>query len=141
MQACARYLVSSRFTSSEKMGLHVNSAGGLLAGVMANTRPDLFAAMILKVTVPITGYLRKTLTAIFSRKVFLVFSGGGGTGVGYSRGLDGLDRDSYSGPGMIVESVRFTSNPRDVVTVAPPALRTLWIGIEMRSRALRPHFG
>ena len=31
------------------MGMHVNSAGGLLGGVMANTRPGLFSAMVMKV--------------------------------------------------------------------------------------------
>ncbi|CAM9870072.1 unnamed protein product, partial [Sphacelaria rigidula] len=47
-EACARYLVTSGFTTSARMGLHVSSAGGLLAGVMANTQSDLFAAMVLK---------------------------------------------------------------------------------------------
>lgn len=48
MQACAEHLVSSKYTTPSNMGLHVSSAGGLLAGVMANTRPDLFSAMVMK---------------------------------------------------------------------------------------------
>lgn len=49
MQACAEYLVSEGFTSPSSMGAHVNSAGGLLGGVMANVRPGLFSAMVMKV--------------------------------------------------------------------------------------------
>lgn len=50
-QACAEHLVSEGFTSPSSMGAHVNSAGGLLAGVMANVRPGLFSAMVMKVCV------------------------------------------------------------------------------------------
>lgn len=48
-QACAEHLVSAGFTQPSRMGVHVSSAGGLLGGVMANTRPDLFSAMVMKV--------------------------------------------------------------------------------------------
>ncbi len=41
--------MSEGFTSPSGMGAHVNSAGGLLAGVMANFRPGLFSAMVMKV--------------------------------------------------------------------------------------------
>lgn len=58
-QACAEYLISEGFTRPRGMGVHVNSAGGLLGGVMANTRPDLFAAMVMKVRCSIlTGVLK-----------------------------------------------------------------------------------
>lgn len=48
-QACAEHLVSGGFTTPSLMGAQVNSAGGLLAGVMANQRPGLFSAMVMKV--------------------------------------------------------------------------------------------
>ena len=38
------------------MGVHVNSAGGLLGGVMANTRPGLFSAMVMKVCCVVVWY-------------------------------------------------------------------------------------
>lgn len=56
LQACAEQLVSAGFTTPSRMGANVNSAGGLLAGVMANTRPELFAAMVMKVrSTPVGG--------------------------------------------------------------------------------------
>ncbi|CAM9653445.1 unnamed protein product [Choristocarpus tenellus] len=36
------------YTKPARMAIHASSAGGLVAGVMANTRPDLFAAMVMK---------------------------------------------------------------------------------------------
>ncbi|CAN0209962.1 unnamed protein product, partial [Hapterophycus canaliculatus] len=47
-EACAKHLVSEGFTTPSAMGARVNSAGGLLAGVMANQRPGLFSAMVMK---------------------------------------------------------------------------------------------
>ncbi|CAM9772197.1 unnamed protein product, partial [Discosporangium mesarthrocarpum] len=46
--ACAELLVSDGYTNPSRMAVHASSAGGLVAGVMANTRPDLFAAMVMK---------------------------------------------------------------------------------------------
>ncbi|CAM9946155.1 unnamed protein product [Ectocarpus sp. 12 AP-2014] len=54
-EACAEHLVSGGFTSPSLMGARVNSAGGLLAGVMANQRPGLFSAMVMKA--PFLGVL------------------------------------------------------------------------------------
>ncbi|CAM9320550.1 unnamed protein product [Ectocarpus sp. 6 AP-2014] len=54
-EACAEHLVSGGFTSPSLMGAQVNSAGGLLAGVMANQRPGLFSAMVMKA--PFLGVL------------------------------------------------------------------------------------
>lgn len=58
-QACAEHLVSGGFTSPSLMGAQVNSAGGLLAGVMANQRPGLFSAMVMKVCLGGGGGVRK----------------------------------------------------------------------------------
>ncbi|CAN0008226.1 unnamed protein product [Ectocarpus fasciculatus] len=54
-EACAEHLVSGGFTSPSLMGARVNSAGGLLAGVMVNQRPGLFSAMVMKA--PFLGVL------------------------------------------------------------------------------------
>jgi oligopeptidase B len=36
--ACAEHLCTQRYTASHLLTAHVNSAGGLIGGVMANTR-------------------------------------------------------------------------------------------------------
>ncbi|MGE5498006.1 MAG: prolyl oligopeptidase family serine peptidase, partial [Syntrophothermus sp.] len=45
--SCAEFLISSKYTSREKLAIHGRSAGGLLIGSVINMRPDLF-----KVAVP-----------------------------------------------------------------------------------------
>ncbi len=42
---CAEFLVKERWTSKERLVIHGGSAGGLLMGVVANERPDLFRAV------------------------------------------------------------------------------------------------
>jgi len=48
--ACARWCLAQGISSSPRMALEVHSAGGLIAGYIANNHPDLFAAMILRVS-------------------------------------------------------------------------------------------
>lgn len=45
--ACAEWLIRRGYTSNESLGAMASSAGGLLLGVAANERPDLFRAMVL----------------------------------------------------------------------------------------------
>ncbi len=47
--AAADYLVSQKYTSKDRLVISGTSAGGLLTGAVANMRPDLFKAVILKV--------------------------------------------------------------------------------------------
>jgi oligopeptidase B len=42
---CAEFLVASKWTSKERLAIQGGSAGGLLMGVVANLRPDLFRAV------------------------------------------------------------------------------------------------
>ena len=44
--ACADHLVASKYTSASKLAVSGRSAGGLLMGVIANLRPDLFSVVI-----------------------------------------------------------------------------------------------
>lgn len=46
---CAAHLVHSRYTSPARLVAHGGSAGGLLMGVVANQRPDLFRAIVADV--------------------------------------------------------------------------------------------
>ena len=46
---CAEFLVKGKYTSSGRLCASGGSAGGLLMGVIANERPDLFAAIIADV--------------------------------------------------------------------------------------------
>lgn len=46
---CGEYLVSEKYTSSEKMFALGGSAGGLLVGAVVNYRPDLFKGVIAAV--------------------------------------------------------------------------------------------
>ena len=47
--ACAEYLISERFTNSEKLFAMGRSAGGLLMGAVSNLRPDLFKGLVAEV--------------------------------------------------------------------------------------------
>jgi oligopeptidase B len=45
----AEYLVSNRYTSSDRLVIQGGSAGGLLMGAVTNMRPDLFKAVVAQV--------------------------------------------------------------------------------------------
>ena len=47
--ACAEFLISDRFTNSEKLFAMGRSAGGLLIGAVSNLRPDLFKGVVAEV--------------------------------------------------------------------------------------------
>ncbi len=47
--ACAEHLISTRYTSSDRLAIMGGSAGGLLMGAVLNLRPELFHAAIAKV--------------------------------------------------------------------------------------------
>ena len=47
--ACAEHLISTRYTSSDRLAIMGGSAGGLLMGAVLNMRPELFHAAIAKV--------------------------------------------------------------------------------------------
>jgi oligopeptidase B len=47
--SCAQHLVSSGYTTPEKMATSGGSAGGLLMGAVLNLRPDLFKCAVVKV--------------------------------------------------------------------------------------------
>ncbi len=47
--ACAEYLIKEQYTNSDKLFAAGGSAGGLLMGVIANTRPDLYKGIIAAV--------------------------------------------------------------------------------------------
>jgi prolyl oligopeptidase len=40
--ACSEYLINNDYTHSKKLGLNVNSAGGITGGMAINERPELF---------------------------------------------------------------------------------------------------
>jgi oligopeptidase B len=47
--ACAEHLIAEKYTSKDKLAIEGGSAGGLLMGVVANMRPDLFKAILAAV--------------------------------------------------------------------------------------------
>jgi len=47
--ACAEYLIAEKYTNAENLCAMGESAGGLLMGVVANMRPDLFKSIIAAV--------------------------------------------------------------------------------------------
>ena len=47
--ACAEHLVTEGYTSSDRLAINGGSAGGLLMGVVANMRPDLFRVVLAEV--------------------------------------------------------------------------------------------
>jgi oligopeptidase B len=57
--ACARHLTAERWTSADRLAAEGASAGGLLMGVVANTDPDAFAAVVA--TVPFVDNLTTIL--------------------------------------------------------------------------------
>ena len=61
--ACARHLVADGWTSADRLAAEGGSAGGLLMGVVANTDPDAFAAIVAQVPFvdPLTSILDPSL--------------------------------------------------------------------------------
>jgi len=47
--ACAEFLINNKYTSPEKLAAFGASAGGMLMGVVANWRPDLFGVIVADV--------------------------------------------------------------------------------------------
>ena len=47
--ACAEFLISEKFTNSQKLFAMGRSAGGLLMGAVSNLRPDLFKGIVAEV--------------------------------------------------------------------------------------------
>jgi oligopeptidase B len=46
---CAEFLIRENFTSADRLVINGGSAGGMLVGVVANWRPDLFAVVVAEV--------------------------------------------------------------------------------------------
>jgi oligopeptidase B len=46
---CAEYLIREKYTSPDRLAINGASAGGMLLGVVANWRPDLFAVVVAEV--------------------------------------------------------------------------------------------
>jgi oligopeptidase B len=59
--ACAETLVNMKYTSKDRLVIQGGSAGGLLVGVVANLRPDLFKAVVSHV--PFVDVLNTMLDA------------------------------------------------------------------------------
>ncbi len=61
--ACARHLVAEGWTSADRLAAEGGSAGGLLMGVVANTDPDAFTAVVAQVPFvdPLTSILDPSL--------------------------------------------------------------------------------
>jgi oligopeptidase B len=57
--ACAEHLIASGTTTADQMVAQGGSAGGILIGVLANERPDLFRALVAEV--PFVDVLRSML--------------------------------------------------------------------------------
>jgi oligopeptidase B len=61
--ACARHLADTGWTSADRLAAEGGSAGGLLMGVVANTAPDAFTAVLAQVPFvdPLTSILDPSL--------------------------------------------------------------------------------
>jgi oligopeptidase B len=59
--ACAEYLIAQKYTSSSRLVIQGQSAGGMLMGAVTNMRPDLFKAVIAQV--PFVDVLNSMLDA------------------------------------------------------------------------------
>jgi oligopeptidase B len=59
--ACAEYMVTQKYTSSDRLVIQGGSAGGLLMGAVTNMRPDLFKAVVAQV--PFVDVLNTMLDA------------------------------------------------------------------------------
>ncbi len=59
--ACAEHLVKQKYTSSDRLVIQGDSAGGLLMGAVINMRPDLFKAVVAQV--PFVDVLNTMLDA------------------------------------------------------------------------------
>jgi oligopeptidase B len=46
---CAEYVITKKYTSSDRLAIQGRSAGGMLMGAVANMRPDLFKAVVAQV--------------------------------------------------------------------------------------------
>ena len=57
--ACAEHLIAAGYTTADQMAAQGGSAGGILIGVLANERPDLFRALVAEV--PFVDVLRSML--------------------------------------------------------------------------------
>lgn len=57
--ACAEHLIATEYTTAGQMAAQGASAGGILIGVLANERPDLFRALVAEV--PFVDVLRSML--------------------------------------------------------------------------------
>ena len=69
--ACAEHLVNAGYTAPDRLVIRGGSAGGMLMGVVANVRPDLFKAVNAEVpSVDRINLLLRSLNAPFNREEF-----------------------------------------------------------------------
>jgi oligopeptidase B len=59
--ACAEHLIAAGYTAPDRLAIHGGSIGGLLMGVAATERPDLFRAVVAEVPgVDVIGFLLRS---------------------------------------------------------------------------------